>query len=739
MIKNIPTKLRTGLNLGYAFVNFTRSVGALRFFRCFQSFSWKSFDSRKVCEMKLARVQTQTRSSPFDFIENDESELHGRTSVMIKSIPSKLRTKLIKLLDMHCDKENKMVDEKNSKSCQDMPDFRTGLNLENFTRFAGVVLFFKLYHKFDWKSFDSNKVCEIKLARVQGKQGLVMHFKDSYFRCETDVYLPVKFSPAARDGSLSCAFPAGVAKNQKMSPNARPFSSSLQYSTKLLFSSPPYFPLPLLPPPSPVFEFHPPFAHHFVALHTGLSLLGYEFVYFTRLVGQYGSSDATNIFLGALSQVKYVKSRTSLASLGVSMTTVPSRKCFCRQRITSSHLQCYFCWQEEAYEEFKHVLLACIYAKDDQTSPVANEADIQALAHVVELTRQGVVDSLEFSKGNLFQAFQVAMGRRLGVDEPLLMKLMRATLHTHNEWFRLQMCKDLFEGLLKIDSLKEIKTPLIIDEVSKKNTDNSTSGSSQITSSTSNRMVEDGNSPTQVSSGDVICDETAILKVMNGVQEKSMAVVDKISDIVENSPHKIFIGGISEALSSNMLMEIASAFGILRAYRFQFYKKINGSCISTFNPFSGRNIYLWDRCNDQQKAVRSLNCHQYQRNDEGEVIHCQKCNTRQFCLQCNRWYPQFSPDDIAESYLVCRGICNCEPCLHKYGTSAEKQSSKERITSREKVNYYQYMVHALLPILKQFDQEQKLEMALEARIQGVSPSDICLQKLDCYSDERVCW
>ncbi|KAF6143297.1 hypothetical protein GIB67_039080 [Kingdonia uniflora] len=62
-----------------------------------------------------------------------------------------------------------------------------------------------------------------------------------------------------------------------------------------------------------------------------------------------------------------------------------------------------------------------------------------------------------------------------------------------------------------------------------------------MTTSSSNKMVEDGNSPTQVSSGDVIYDETVILKVMNGVQEKSMAVVDKISDIVENSPHKVCI------------------------------------------------------------------------------------------------------------------------------------------------------------------------------------------------------
>ncbi|KAF6139932.1 hypothetical protein GIB67_028800 [Kingdonia uniflora] len=83
-------------------------------------------------------------------------------------------------------------------------------------------------------------------------------------------------------------------------------------------------------------------------------------------------------------------------------------------------------------------------------------------------------------------------------------------------------------------------------------------------------------------------------------------------------------------------------------------------------------------------------------------------------------YPQFLPDDIAKSNPVYHGICNCKLCLHKYGTSAEKPSSKERIVSREKVNYCQYMVHALLPILKHFDQEQKHEMALEARIQGNS-------------------
>ncbi|CAL0312801.1 unnamed protein product [Lupinus luteus] len=115
----------------------------------------------------------------------------------------------------------------------------------------------------------------------------------------------------------------------------------------------------------------------------------------------------------------------------------------------------------------------------------------------------------------LAASFQVAVGRRLGVEEPQLMKIMRATLYTHNEWFKLQMCKDRFEGLLRIDSLKEVNTPFISPvSMSKSHGDSCTNGSSQATVSSVTRMSEDGGSPAQESSRDIICDEGAILKVM---------------------------------------------------------------------------------------------------------------------------------------------------------------------------------------------------------------------------------
>lgn len=95
------------------------------------------------------------------------------------------------------------------------------------------------------------------------------------------------------------------------------------------------------------------------------------------------------------------------------------------------------------------------------------------------------------------------------------MKIMKVSLYSHDEWFKLQMCKDRFESHLRIDSLKEVNT-LLLTSVGMSNLNGATStlGSSQVTISSSTKISEDGSSPNQVSPRDVVCDENAILKVM---------------------------------------------------------------------------------------------------------------------------------------------------------------------------------------------------------------------------------
>ncbi|XP_020591283.1 uncharacterized protein LOC110032108 [Phalaenopsis equestris] len=109
---------------------------------------------------------------------------------------------------------------------------------------------------------------------------------------------------------------------------------------------------------------------------------------------------------------------------------------------------------------------------------------------------------------------QVAMGRRLGIEEPQLMKLMRATLHTHNEWFKLQMGKDRFEEFLKIHRLKDVNAHSKSDIMAEAHADVSARIFSQTTSSSSNKLPEDNSSPSQESTNESLYDENSIIKVM---------------------------------------------------------------------------------------------------------------------------------------------------------------------------------------------------------------------------------
>ncbi|KAG5560414.1 hypothetical protein RHGRI_003657 [Rhododendron griersonianum] len=72
------------------------------------------------------------------------------------------------------------------------------------------------------------------------------------------------------------------------------------------------------------------------------------------------------------------------------------------------------------------------------------------------------------------------------------------------------------------------------------------------------------------------CFQTVAIFMQTGGPDKS---VDAISDTVRDSSHKIFIGGISKAMSPEMLKEIVSAFGILKAYRLEVNADHNEPCV----------------------------------------------------------------------------------------------------------------------------------------------------------------
>ncbi|KAF9624003.1 hypothetical protein IFM89_007701 [Coptis chinensis] len=171
----------------------------------------------------------------------------------------------------------------------------------------------------------------------------------------------------------------------------------------------------------------------------------------------------------------------------------------------------------------------------------------------------------------------------------------------------------------------------------------------------------------------------------------------------------------------------------------------------------------------------STMCHQCQRNDKGPVVRCTKCKTKRYCHSCLKWalfdgqvatdqsktakrvlseslcflwlcflftvidcrYPHLSHTEVAESCPVCRGNCNCKQCLRTHGNYKEKHKSERKLNKDGEHNYSKYLVHLLLPVLKQIDQEQVMEKEVEAKIQGISLSELEVQQSDCSDDKRV--
>ncbi|XP_042500366.1 lysine-specific demethylase JMJ25-like [Macadamia integrifolia] len=131
-------------------------------------------------------------------------------------------------------------------------------------------------------------------------------------------------------------------------------------------------------------------------------------------------------------------------------------------------------------------------------------------------------------------------------------------------------------------------------------------------------------------------------------------------------------------------------------------------------------------------------CHQCQRSDKERVVMCNNCRRKRYCVPCiERWYPQLTEDAIVNLCPFCCGNCNCKACLRKTEGLKELRKSKVQISDAEKVRHSKYLLHSLLPYLKQFVQEQLKEKEFDARIRGLTLTDVEIPKADCAVDERM--
>jgi len=126
----------------------------------------------------------------FSMDEARAESANARTTLMIRNIPNKYSQKM--LLDVLDRKYSGLYD------FFYLPiDFKNRCNLGyafvNFKTPTTTAEFYKEFHSKSWEEFNSKKVCEITYARVQGRNALIEHFRNSRFPCNEPDCLPLVF------------------------------------------------------------------------------------------------------------------------------------------------------------------------------------------------------------------------------------------------------------------------------------------------------------------------------------------------------------------------------------------------------------------------------------------------------------------------------------------------------------------------------------------------------------------
>ena len=158
-------------------------------------------------------VSQTADSSEFEFkAEKILSGIDTRTTLMIRNIPNKYSQKLlIRLIDLRFkDKYDFFylpIDYKNK--CN------VGYAFINFNSNCGenMVEFFSLFNGKKWEKFNSEKICKISFARLQGQDALIDHFKSSSVMQQHKQLRPYFVRQCSSTGGAPIATPPACAES----------------------------------------------------------------------------------------------------------------------------------------------------------------------------------------------------------------------------------------------------------------------------------------------------------------------------------------------------------------------------------------------------------------------------------------------------------------------------------------------------------------------------------------------
>jgi hypothetical protein len=134
----------------------------------------------------------------------------NRTTLMIRNIPNKYsqRVLLEEINHNHMGRYDFFylpIDFKNK--CN------VGYAFINFMDAMAIVSFSNEFNQQRWKNFNSEKVCALSYARIQGKAAMIARFQNSSLMDKDDEYQPLIFKSDGEDKGMPEPFPIGKARH----------------------------------------------------------------------------------------------------------------------------------------------------------------------------------------------------------------------------------------------------------------------------------------------------------------------------------------------------------------------------------------------------------------------------------------------------------------------------------------------------------------------------------------------
>ncbi|CAH8345638.1 unnamed protein product [Eruca vesicaria subsp. sativa] len=141
-------------------------------------------------------------------------------------------------------------------------------------------------------------------------------------------------------------------------------------------------------------------------------------------------------------------------------------------------------------------------------------------------------------------------------------------------------------------------------------------------------------------------------------------------------------------------------------------------------PFKGRVVNAKKRC------------HWCGTRGSEDLISCLSCERQFFCVDCIEKRNKGSKEEVEKKCPVCCGSCRCKSCLATMSGVTECKDSRNVRRDIDRVLHLHYAVCMLLPVLKEINSEDKVEVENDTETKGRNLDERQIHSSESTSDDQ---